>query len=160
MYKNVKTQFGCLRYLTQLNGKSPHCDVWWVKRNRAISLIFDPDWGKRCVLHYLRRNALQKPQTRCSSGPSLPRPREQRRPHKHSGCVRRLPPLLLSESRPLLSLRTPSHRCWRTHYAATCDSQSCESPLTRKEGRDCVTAGVLLDPMSSLLPFQQNISAE
>lgn len=97
-----------------------------------FSWLFYPDLGKPCVLHYLRRNALKKPQTRCSSGPCLPGLREQRRSHKHSGCVHRLPPLLLLVSRPRLSLKTPSHRYWRSHFAATCDSQSCESPLNKK----------------------------
>lgn len=93
---------------------------------------FTQTWGKPCILRYLHKNALQKPQTRCSSGLCRPRLREQRRSHKHSGCVRQLPPLLLSASRPRLSLKTLSRRCWQSHFAATYDSQSCESPLNKK----------------------------
>lgn len=130
VYRNVKTNY-CFHEFDLVSWKR-HILMCGDKTETDFSCITHPDLGKLCVLHYLRRNALQKPQIRCSSGPCLPGLREQRRSHKHSGCVRRLPPLLLSMSRPRLSLKTLSHRCWRSHFAATCDNQSCESPLNKK----------------------------
>lgn len=82
------------------------------------------------VLIDLHRSAWRRPRTLCSSGLCLPQQRERRGSHKRSGCARRPPRLPSWASRPRLSPQTPSLRCWQTHYAARCDSRSCESPLT------------------------------
>lgn len=89
------------------------------------------------VLSDLHRSAWRRPQILCSSGLSLPRQLERRGSHKRSGCVRRLPQFPSWSSRPRLSPQTLSLHCWQTHYAATCGSQSCGSPLrTETEGKE------------------------
>lgn len=90
------------------------------------------------VFSNLHRSAWRRPQTQCSSGPFLPQQREPTGSHKHFGCVCRPPRLPSWASRPRLSPQTPSLRCWQSHYAATCGSQSCGSTLRaeRRKGMD------------------------